>query len=86
MAAYGPLLPLTLWRGEAPPFDAALDAVAAAHAADGGPDHPLAAPAGVLLAWPLAQGHIVVRLRVACARVCLPLARALTLPPRRACR
>jgi diketogulonate reductase-like aldo/keto reductase len=54
LAAYCPLGPLTLWPGG--PVDAAAAEVAAKHAAQ-----PGATPAGVLLAWPIAQGHAVVR-------------------------
>ena len=51
LAAYCPLGPLSLWPGGS--VDAAVAAAAAAH--------PGATAAGVLLAWPLAQGHAVVR-------------------------
>ncbi len=50
LAAYCPLGPLSLWPGG--PVDAPVEAAAKAHGTT---------PAAVLLAWPLALGHAVVR-------------------------
>ena len=63
LAAYCPLGPLTLWPGG--PVDAVAADIARAHAGQ-----PGATPAGVLLAWPLAQGHAVVRSPLAMRSVC----------------